>query len=571
MADTISLADTNLFNVTRFSGDAGSVVMAGDRVSIRNSQISTAALGNGASDTGNVALSGNDISVASSLISTEAQGNGTAHDVSLIANSISLADTRIYSLAYDGGTGNVVLSGNDISIVSSQIMTETRGNGDARDIQISARDRITVTGSGKIQTVASQISSGSAGGITLSSPTITLSGAGVVSSSTFGWSTSSPTPGIVLNASGSLSLSDGFTVVSLTQGLQTGADIIVNAGNVALSRGAELWSQSDGSAGSGGITVAAAGTVVIDGSSASRASGIHSHARGSGNSGAITVNAANVALSNGGSIAGDSLGIGEAASIFVHASQDVSISGMDINRSLPSGIFAESLGNGDAGTIAVEARSVWLFQGGTIATRSIGTGDAGNIDITASIFVLLNNGSITSYAVGGSDHAGAITVNNPQFFIMANSTVNSSSYLGAGGDVYVGTNYFFSSQSLFDLDGGTTNGQLIITGPQVDLSGQLAKLDMRFIDVLNLLPEICDKRLGEVTGTLTWTGRGSMPFEASQPQFASAFDVLMRQETAKRGYRRADAALPPGPQLGGSRGKAPAGCQDSDWGVRLAD
>jgi filamentous hemagglutinin family protein len=202
-----------------------------------------------------------------------------------------------------------------------------------------------------------------------------------------------------INADGSLSFPEGVARadVTLTNGAEVnvqaagGGSIGVNARNLELS-GGELGA-SNISAGIGensGFSTAQAGDITInatDNITVSQGSRIGNRVErsGVGNAGGVNINTTNLLLTQGSQINTSTLGQGDAGVITINALGNISVDGEDRNGN-PGSIASvvTPLGKGDSGGINITTTNLSLTRGSGIFASTIGQGDAGAITIKAS-------------------------------------------------------------------------------------------------------------------------------------------------------------------------------------------
>jgi filamentous hemagglutinin family protein len=220
-----------------------------------------------------------------------------------------------------------------------------------------------------------------------------------------------------------------------------GGKITIITGSFQLTNGGRINSFTEGDGQAGNVEVIAGDSVRIEGSSSSNGnvinSGIVSSLTGTGRAGDISIKANAVSISGGARINSASSGTGDAGSVTVNASGNVTIkdSGTQIFSNL------EGTGNGNAGNVTITADSVSVSDGAQILSRTSGDGDAGDITITAFKTVEvsqpgnLNFGEPTiasdviSNAVG---NGGNISIQAPSITFSDRVTIAASILQGTG-------------------------------------------------------------------------------------------------------------------------------------------
>ncbi|WP_019506936.1 filamentous hemagglutinin N-terminal domain-containing protein [Pleurocapsa sp. PCC 7319] len=296
-----------------------------------------------------------------------------------------------------------------------------------------------------------------------------------------------------INPDGSLSFPDGVTKadIDLSNGADVdargtgGGSVSVNARNLNLSAGEEFGSSliragiraesTSAEAQAGDVTIDVAENITLDDS------GIFNQvdSDGVGNSGNITINTGSIEAINGGDVDASTFGQGDAGSVNITATGDITFDGED-SGGTPSG--ATSNVNSDAevnaGGVTISTANLTLTNGGQVAADTFGEGNAGSVDITASDTITidgqLSDGGfpsnvtslVNSDAVGD---AGGVTISTANLTLTAGGQVNTST-LGDGnaGDVTIATD------NLTLTSGGQVNTSTLGqgNGGNVEISAQ---------------------------------------------------------------------------------------------------
>jgi len=241
---------------------------------------------------------------------------------------------------------------------------------------------------------------------------------------------------ITLIAQELISLDRSFLITN-TSGTGEGGDINIQTGSFSATNGAQIRADTEGQgANAGRVTIVARDTVSFDGvggmdpdreqATEEMRTGILNRIRrgAQGDSGGISITTGSLYLSNGAQFQVRVQGKGNSGGISIIASDLVSFDGVsseefgDVNTT--AGISSiEGSGEGSAGDIYIEAKSVAITNGGDLQSNTIGKGDAGNVTIIASEQVVLDG-----------------EARGRESKIL--SRVNSSGR-GEGGDIYIQT------------------------------------------------------------------------------------------------------------------------------------
>ena len=231
--------------------------------------------------------------------------------------------------------------------------------------------------------------------------------------------------GTILVEASTVTLADQATLLSSTFGAGPGGDVVIKAGDLALSGGSAIISSADpGSSGTAGhVRVEARTAAIRDGAFISsftlgdgRGGDVTVHAgtltmegfgsqivaatQGSrGDAGHVRVEARTVTITNGAQLGNGAFGAGRGGDLTVIAREAVIVDGFGggttpegQERVLPSLIATSAqLGStGDAGSVRVEAGRVTVSKGAQIQSGTAGQGRGGDLTIIAQDAVILD-------------------------------------------------------------------------------------------------------------------------------------------------------------------------------------
>ena len=503
---SVQLASGSLVDVT----GTGKVSIRGGAftLEVKESVLSTEAV---PSPPGGATLDTISLSHGSALVTSTA-GSEAGADVQLVGRTISLDGASITSITTGDGNGGAVTATADDSInltSGTQIVSSTSGAGSGGDITLAATNSVLISGfdttgtltgvSGILGVVASGLysltsSSGQGGHLRVSAPTgtVTIENGGTVGSIASG----DGAGGNTTVEAETLNVIDGGQVVSftgfdlavgdVTAGSGASGNITVTAQDALtvsgtspdLGNDSRIWSQTLGvgkagdistvaptttvesrgqlaserileEAASGNISVSAASSLLIDGSS----SRIHS------DTGSISVSAGSATVRNQGAV-------GTNGNIDVQVQSDLNITA--------GGTIQADQG----GTIGITADKV-VVSGqipgrSTIKSTGVGTA-AGDITITVRDLQVADRGLIRSESTGAAQN-GSIFINNADSVAVSNlgeiSTINSG---GLPGQVSVNGQTITLTQGVIRTTAdGTGNASAInLTGNTVTLDKSL--------------------------------------------------------------------------------------------------
>ena len=495
-----------------FPVNAGNINVTVNEIKFDNSRISTESENFG--DAGELKLFGKKIELTNGTVvtaSSESAGNGG--DISIIAKeSVSIDNSYIVSIIRDSGNGGKIRVCTPIFSLSNSglIGTDSWGLGDAGDILIRAEE-LTVKG-GFISSNAHDM--GRAGVITLAGVNIDLIDGANLSAITSEQNHGGDAGRIRIYATKTLNISgkdnEGAPtqIMTMTFGNGNGGDIILsgnqidikeaiisagtsgpgNAGdilikgnNMTFRDGAQIGaSAQQGSTGKGGdITINASGNVAIRGeNSAGYPSGFFSDTDGEGDGGSISVQAGNLSIANRGTISAESTTTANAGTININSSNLLS---------LDNGTIKTNAANALGGDINITGKDIQLTHNSSINTSvNSGEGKGGNISIDAATLVLLEESNIMANADQG--YGGDITINAEAVFLSPDSDITASSQVSG------------------------KEGKITVNSPVQDIVNAMVPLRESFLSADELLPELCETRDPEQAGSfIVDSGEGLPP------------------------------------------------------------
>ena len=415
--------------------------------------------------TGEMRLGNTGSNPSPATILSQTMGSGQASDITIAADTITLADaSQVGSLTTDTGrSGALSLAERLLTVTGkSQLVTQTAGDGGAGDIVIDT-EFLKVEGGGHIasdtfasgngggitlhadqeirvegvvqeegaglthsaiQSTARQGSHGHSGALTITTPSLMLDNQANISTQTLG----SGDAGAMAIDVDTLTIRGGATVDSNTWSSGTGGAIDISANeSITLdgfvtdpsgqySRSSIQSAADSGSTGTGGSITLATPNLNVEDHAA-----ITTKTLGSGNAGTITVETESLHLN--GEINSSTGGAGNGEEIVIHATREVLIEGyveQALGHYFNAGIYSEvgQESSGHGGTITLTTPSLALEDFSFISTavtwevdpgRAIGTGNAGDIALAVDS-LKVHGGSVISSDTAGVGQGGMISV-----------------------------------------------------------------------------------------------------------------------------------------------------------------
>jgi filamentous hemagglutinin family protein len=392
--------------------------------------------------------------------------------VTVTADKFVLDSSLFISSTISGDGGNFNVTSRVLELVNGGLISsQALGDGKAGNVQIVASERVTINGTGGVDTPTDPTASGiytssigdpslgthgNAGNILINTPLLQLTNGGQINSTTFtaghGGNVTIQADNILISGErpfdiGQVFFAEGGTKASgiytktIGNSLCSGScgnagNITVNTGSLTLQEGGLVDSGTTNNGSGGTITASATGQILLSGTMLDGTpGGLFSRTTGtdpmSGNGGNILVQANSVAIQNGAQISASSSGTGAAGTVIVEGTaspaQSLMIDGPG------SGIFTTTSSTGPGGNISVDANAVNMTNGASISASSTGPGTTGNININAGNQFTMNNSSLTTEALHSSGGAIKITTNPNGTVQLTNSTISASVNDGAGG------------------------------------------------------------------------------------------------------------------------------------------
>ena len=373
-------------------------------------------------------------------ITINATENVFLYDNSAIAN-------QVVSEAI-GSTGDTNIVTSNLTLTNgSNINISTFGRGEVGSINISANNSILLDGENSNAFPSSIINQvypdavGNAEGINITTGSLSLTNGGQVDASTSGQgdagSVEIAADTITIDGENSSSLFFSGIASRVNSGAVGNAEgITINVGSLFITNGGAIDAGTFGRGDAGSISINARDTIDIDGGGLDDFRGIISQVSPDaiGNAGEIKISTDSLSLANGGIINATTGGEGNAGSIEIVASDNITVDGEN-SGGLDSSVYSLVLPNaiGDAGGITIDTSSLSLTNGGSISTNTAGEGNAGSISITAGDSISIDgensdglfsnlSSRILSGAVGNAE---GITINTGSLSITNGSKYSS--------------------------------------------------------------------------------------------------------------------------------------------------
>ncbi len=461
---------------------------------------------------GDIVINANELEVGSNAsIITESQGAGNAGDISLTANFLRVIAATGYgsfisSSAYDvGNAGSLTISASDVLLQGGDnafpvnLSIDALFNADAGALTLTTGHLRILDGAG-ISTFGRD---GSGGNIHITANDILIVGRDANSntptgifSSVAGRDASQDARNIVVNAGNLIMSRNGEIDASVDTGFgsRTG-NIQITAQNMELGSGARVSSVSSGRADSH-IAVNATRLLLVGGGGSYSGdpeggtdAGIIALAGARGGASVdIQIDSRDLQVLGGARIDASTIGIAGGGSIGIRSDR-VLVAGRGAESGAGSSITAgsnTSVSNvsrfaGNGGNIDIAAKDVVVHDHGVISVASRSQGHAGNLRIAADTISLTDH-AMVSAAANIRGGAGNLEIIARDMLTMRDSRINADAVNSTGGniDIQAGTlidlhNSTITSSLISSLQGsGATAGDMRIVADNISLTANSA-------------------------------------------------------------------------------------------------
>jgi filamentous hemagglutinin family protein len=473
-AGSLEVTDVSQLTASTFGqGNAGNVIISvRDRISLDRgavfSRVGQNAVGNG----GDIRISTNNLSLTNGAqLSASTGGQGDAGNIIINARDrISLDTGTVLSrVGQDavGNAGDILISTNSLSVTNgAQLTASTLGEGDAGNVVINARDRISFSGSSADgQTLSTAFSTveqdavGQGGDVRISTNSLSLTNGARLTASTLGQGNAG---NVIINARDRVSLDGGTALSAVGQNaVGQGGNVYISTNDLSVTNGAQLSTITLGQGDAGNVIINARDSISLNGASADGRLGSSVLSRveqdAIGNAGNIDVSTGTLSLSNGAQLSASSKGQGNAGDVIINASDRVSLDGTSadgqVNSAVLSTVEPGAIGNG--GDIRISTSNLSLTSSTRLSASTFGEGDAGSVIIEASDRISFDGGSASStVGEGGVGQGGDIRVSTNDLFLINGGQLTASTFeQGDAGNVIV------EARNRTLVDGTNTNGQ----------------------------------------------------------------------------------------------------------------
>lgn len=340
----------------------------------------------------------------------------------------SLFNSGLFISVVPGATGN----GGDLTIETAnlrlidggQVGAGTFGAGNGGNLTVKATGVVELNGiaanglsASSLDTSVNSKATGNGGNLTIETNRLRLVNGAQIGAGTFGAGNSGS---LIIKATEAVEVigtsADGNVLSGLFTSAQSGAtgnggNLIVETDRLQVADGAQIFTGTFGAGKAGNLTVKAADSVKVFGTS----SGLFASTQpgATGNGGNLTIETDRLQVADGAQIVVSTFGAGKAGILTVKAADSVEVIGTSANSGSSSGLFASVArgATGEGGKLTIETARLRVTDGAVISVATSGTGKAGDLIVKATDVIELNgiaaNGMVSSGLAASVDRGAA--------------------------------------------------------------------------------------------------------------------------------------------------------------------
>ncbi|MBW4547992.1 MAG: S-layer family protein [Symplocastrum torsivum CPER-KK1] len=428
----------------------------------------------------------------------------------LVLSNVSLSnEAGVFVLA--GGGGSIAINAQNLNMAEgSELLAGIAaglGSSDsiAGDIEINTTGAINLTDESYIYNLVLVGAVGKGGDINITTGQLLISDGTQVAVGTSG---SGDGGNLIVNASDSVQVIgttlDGqfpSALGALTLGTGRAGNAEIRTRQLLISGGAQVGAGTFGSGNGGNLIVNASDSVQVIGTSTDgrASSGLYTQTEpgSTGMAGNLEITTGQLLLLDGAQVSASTLGSGNGGNLIVNASDSVQVIGTSANG-IPSGLFNDTPGKGNAGNVEITTRQLLVFDGAYVDTKTLRSGNGGDLIINASDSVQVIGTSANGFpsllitSTYGTGAAGNLVITTGRLLVLEGTQISASTFgSGDGGSLIVNAwdlvklaGISSDGQASSSLNAGTTGTG---TGGNLEIiTGQLLVLDGSQVDVSTL-------------------------------------------------------------------------------------
>ncbi len=455
--------DSNIFSLGLWGGEVK--VRARSLFMSNNSRLSS--LTTSDTNSGNITIITTDLLHLQNgaSILTGSSGRGDGANLNINTNSLRLENGgQIAALTLgEGKAGNLTVKAQDIllnvnSFLLTQVASGAKGDGGRLTINTNS---LRLENGGQI--VASTFGEGKTGNLTVKAQDILLTGVNSISNLASGLFTqveegAKGDGGRLTINTERLSLENGSQISASTTGEGNGGRLTINTDQLTLENGSQILASTFGEGKAGDLTVKAQDIVVTGVDLRGFGSGLFTQTRGAGDGGDLTINTNSLLLEDGAAISASTLGEGGNGGRLTIKAQDIVVTGVNpLIDNLPTGLFSQTKGTGNGGSIIIETNSLQVSDRAIISAESNldpipgapielpnitedDLGQIGSITIKANSVSLIDNGTITVNSQSSKPPSGDlnnIDIDGGRIILDSGGVISAEANISQGANINI--------------------------------------------------------------------------------------------------------------------------------------
>ncbi len=191
---------------------------------------------------------------------------------------------------------------------------------------------------------------------------------------------------ILVRTTETVAVRDESEITADVLGSGTGGDLTIATGRLLVRDGSQVSANTFSTGEAGTLSVTASDTVEVIGTSVDGQfpSGLFAVTQGEGDAGDLTIATGRLLVRDGAQVGADTFSTGEAGTLSVTASDTVEVIGESADGRVTSGLYAQTTGEGDAGDLTIATGQLLVRDGAQVSTDTRSTGEGGTLSVTAS-------------------------------------------------------------------------------------------------------------------------------------------------------------------------------------------
>ena len=344
---------------------------------------------------------------------------------------ISVVNTSRIDVAEKNG-GSIVINARSLDISGRSRLVAGIASGlgtassQAGDITLNATEEIKVRQSSGIGNNVFSNATGNSGDLIITTGSLFVTDGSQLQASTSGQGNAG---NVIIDAHERIGL-DGDTAVfsSVGQtGTGNGGDIHIATGTLSVTNGAQLIASTSGQGNAGSVIIDTRERIGLDGRSSDGTFGSDVFSRvektGRGQGGEIRITTGELSVTNGAQLVADTRGQGDAGSIIIDARERVSFDGNKTD------VFSNvsQTGTGKGGEIRITTGELSVTNSAQLVSSTSGQGDAGSIIIDARERISFDRGyAFSSVEQTGTGNGGEIRITTGELSVTNGAQLSAS-------------------------------------------------------------------------------------------------------------------------------------------------